>query len=169
LTGLLDSALSKVNKFIADRRSEGSSLFKSIQVDKPKREQERLREDLSRLNLNYGNKPPPPIPGQPIRTPSIPLSGNYTYPSPQQQQPTYSFSPPPRPSQPQSPGGYPSPQSPYGYPPQAPPPSQYGAPQQGQYGIGPPMQPKPGYRSPPPPGQQGQGQGQGGYGYRSPY
>jgi hypothetical protein len=178
LASVVDPAVAKATKFIADRRAEGGALFKSIQVDKPKREQERLRDDLSRLNLNYGNKPPPPVP-QTTRTSSMPGYGyssapptqGYTYSPPSSQTPQ-SYQPPP--PQATSPQGYP-PQNPYTYQP-SPPPSQYPsspsypAPQ-GQFGLPPPLQPKPGqqaYRSPPPP-PPGQSQGQGGYGYRSPY
>src|SRR5437763_3976118 len=136
LNGLLEPSLARVNKFISDRRAEGASLYKSIQEDRPRREQERLRESLNRLHLNY-DKPPPPVPPPPQRTPSMPLSGGYSYPSPPPQvpsAPSYSYSPPPHPQQhaprgyaPQQPPsgpGYPShqsqsplyaPQSPYGY------------------------------------------------------
>lgn len=179
LNGLLDPALEKVNKFIVDRRAEGAAIFKSIQVEKPKRDQDRLREDLSRLNLNYGTKPPPPLPPQTTRTPSMPLAGGYTYSSPQPQ-PTYSYPspppPPPRPQQPQSPQVYAPPQSQYGY--HRPSPQQhspYGPspPPQPQYGVPPALQPKPGqtgYRSPPPPPPPPPPPaGQGNYGYRPPY
>src|SRR5437667_7945486 len=82
LMGLVDPAVERVNKFIKERRAEGGTLLKSIQVEKPNREQERLREDLSRLTLSYGTTPPPPVPPvPPTRTPSMPIIGNYQYSS----------------------------------------------------------------------------------------
>ena len=184
LNEALGAVFARASKFVTDRRSEGADLFKTLEAEKPTRDQERLREDLNRLTLNYATQPPPPVPPQPGRRTSMPAPRGYPYP-PSQPQTPYVYSQPPvqqlpqshvaSPPHPQSPQGYAPPQNSYGYsalPPQGqrppplhpkPTPLTYRGP---QFSVGyPPPAPPP----PPPPPSSGQGPSQRAYGNRPSY